>query len=155
MVKTASGKTGMRSFEVMEALKHGGCKTKSHTGRYVSKTPFQAAAKAFTRLCRHKKIRGQCTLAIAVRETTQGSNHKVYRYKFKRSKLPEPKIMMEGTDREYVIEYNVKGNSLKDNSPCKKPGQSRGRMRSKTRGRVGRKLTGNNVRRLRSRRAKQ
>tara|TARA_B100001093_G_C26677389_1_gene948900 strand:- start:415 stop:882 length:468 start_codon:yes stop_codon:yes gene_type:complete len=155
MVKSSTGKMNMRSFEVMEAFKHGGCKTKSHAGRYVARTPFQAAAKAFTRLCKYKRIRGQCTLVVAVRETTSGSVHKVYRYKLKRSKLPEPLVMMEGTNKEFVIEYNVSGKSLKDNSPCKKPGQSRGRMKSKTRGRVGKKLTGNNVRRLRSRRAKQ
>ena len=43
MVKSASGKMNMRSFEVVEASKHGGCKTKSKPGRYVKRTPYGAA----------------------------------------------------------------------------------------------------------------
>lgn len=149
MVKSASGKMNMRSFEVVEASKHGGCKTKSKPGRYVKRTPYGAALNAFSRLCAKKRIKGQCTLVVGVRETTAGSKHKVFRYKMKRAKLAQPLIMMEGTDREYVIEYKSSGKSLKGQGPgCKTPGQTRGRMKTKTRGRKGRKLTGNNVRRI-------
>lgn len=154
MVKTASGKTNMRSFEVVEASKHGGCKTKSKPGRYVARTPFGAARKAFNKLCAKKRIRGQCTLIVGVRETTAGSAHKVFRYKMKRAKLSPPLIMMEGTNNEYVIEYSTTGKAVAGNGePCKKPGQTRGRMKSKTRGRMSRRLRPNNVRRMRSRRA--
>jgi len=149
MVKSASGKMNMRSFEVVESSKHGGCKTKSKPGRYIKRTPYAAALNAFNRLCAKKRIKGQCTLIVGVRETTAGSKHKVFRYKMKRGKLSVPLIMMEGTNSEYVIEYKSSGKSLKGDGPgCKTPGQTRGRMKTKTRGKKARRLSGNNVRKL-------
>ena len=53
-------------------------------GRYISSTPASAARKAGSQICRQKAIRGQCTLYIAVQETTQGSAGKIFYYKIKR-----------------------------------------------------------------------
>ena len=62
MVKSSSGKTGMRSFVVVGVLKYGTGRTKSHPGRYISRTPVGAAKKAFNKLCRVKKIVGRCNM---------------------------------------------------------------------------------------------
>ena len=146
MVKSASGKKNMRSFEVIGAGKHGNCKTKSKPGRYVSRAPYGAALKAFNRLCAKKRIRGRCTLVMSIRETTAGSKHKVFKYKLTRSKLAVP-LVIKGKGGERVIEYSSSGKAVGSPEPCKKPGQTRGRMRTKTRARKAKRLTPNNVRR--------
>ena len=151
MVKSSSGKSGLRSFAVVGATRQGACKTKSRRGRYIGRTPGAAVKKAFNQLCRIKRIRGMCTLFITIQETTQGSAHKQYTYKLNRRKLKTPLIMMEGTDKEFVIEYGVKAKSTTAPKNCKNPGQSRGRAKKRT-ARRGRKSP-NNVRRLRSRQA--
>jgi hypothetical protein len=151
MVKSSSGKNGLRSFAVVGATRQGACKTKSHRGRYLGRSPAAAARKAFTELCRVKRIRGVCTLFVTVQETTQGSSHKVFTYKLSRLKLKTPLIMMEGTDNEYVIEYEVKAKSTGAPKDCANPGQSRGRAKKRT-ARRGRKSP-NNVRRLKSKRS--
>ena len=146
MVKNASGKHGYRSFTVLEVGKHGGCKTKfGKGGKYISKNPGSAVKKAFKELCRIKRIRGICTLVVSIRETTQDSNKKVYSYKCQRKKLEQPKIMMEGTNNEYVIEYKIEAKSIKGHLPCKNPGQSRGRRKKYT-SKKNRK-SANNIRR--------
>jgi hypothetical protein len=133
MVKNASGKQGYRSFTVLEVGKHGGCKTKfGGGGKYVSKNPGSAVKKAFRELCRIKRIRGVCTLVVTIRETTQGSKKKVYSYKCQRKKLPQPKIMMEGTNNEYVIEYKMEAKATTIPPSCKNPSQTRGRQKKYT-----------------------
>ena len=151
MVKSSSGKSGLRSFAIVGATRQGACKTKSRRGRYIGRTPAGAVRKAFNQLCRVKRIRGICTLFITIQETTQGSAHKMFTYKLSRHKLKKPLIMMEGTDKEFVIEYNVKVKSTSAPKDCKNPGQSRGRMKKRT-ARKTRKSP-NNVRRNRSRRS--
>ena len=107
MVKSASGKTNMRSFTVVDAKRIDGCPTKfsirGDTGRYISKDPRGAASKAFTRLCRVKRIRGQCAMYLSVRETTQGASNpdKTFTYKLRRFLLPEPVEIRPGVMREY------------------------------------------------------
>lgn len=152
MVKKASGKDGYRSFTIISAGKHGSCKTKfglkGNGGRYISRNASGAARKAFTELCRTKRIRGVCTLIITIKETTTGSNGKVYTYKLKRNKLKQPIIMMEGTDKEYVIEYNTTIKSVKTPVDCpdNKKGQTRGRKKRKTTRKH--KLYPNNVKKM-------
>lgn len=107
MVKSSSGKPDMRSFTVVDARRIDGCPTKfairGETGRYIGKDPRGAAAKAFTRLCRVKRIRGQCAMYLSVRETTQGASNpdKTFTYKLRRFKLPEPVEIRPGIMREY------------------------------------------------------
>ena len=81
MVKSSSGKRGLRSFAILGATRQGACKTKSRRGRYIARNPANAAKKAFNQLCRVKRIRGMCTLFLTIQETTQGSAHKKYTYK--------------------------------------------------------------------------
>ena len=132
MVKKTSGDEGYRSFTVIKVGKHGSCKTKGTGGRFINKTPAGAARKAFTELCRIKRIRGVCTLLITIQETTNGSACKVFTYKLNRIKLKKPLIRLEGTNNEFVIEYetNIKSTDIPED--CRNPGQSRGRKKKKT-----------------------
>lgn len=153
MVKTSSGKTGMRSFEVVSALKYGTGVTKSKPGRYVSRNPVGAARKAFNRLCRVKKIVGRCSMTVSVKELTRGSKGKVYHYKLLRKKRAVPQVVKRD-NVEYVVEYEVTAVAVEDpkktgqvkNSKKFKTKRSRGRMAKKTKKK--RRLTPNNVRRL-------
>lgn len=90
MKQLASGKT-VRTFTINGVSHSDGCPTKFKNLNYsgiftATKVPARAASKAATELCRVKRIRGQCTLYVALRETSQASKKKVYTYKIKRVK---------------------------------------------------------------------
>lgn len=105
MVKSASGKVGMRSFTVVDVRNANGSPTKFDSdSRYVNKTPAQAARKAGHDLCNRKRIHGRCVFLIRVQETTQGSNGKLFDYTFKRIKLDEPIVV---GDRKYFYTSKV------------------------------------------------
>ena len=152
MVKSASGKVGLRSFTVIDTGKHGGCKTKFKGGLYKSRNPAAAAKKAFRELCRVKRIRGVCTLIIILRETTQGSTKKTFSYKLNRHKLKIPKLIKIG-NTEVVYEYESTAKSIEVPISCRNPGQTRGRKKSKTSKK--RSLKPNNVRKLLNRLSKK
>lgn len=120
MVKK-NGNTGLRSFTIEKVGKQGSCMTKGSGGRFISKGHLGAASKAFTKLCRMKKIKGQCTLLVSMRETTRGSACKVRSYMCKRMKLAKPLVMKAGTPSEYKIHYASKVKAVKkaDTIPCK------------------------------------
>jgi len=110
-----------RSFTVIDIRKpgQGGKKTSipSDGGRYVSKTPFSAARKGFSKACREKRIRGQCTLIVTIQETTRGEDGKIFSYKLKREKLKEPKEItrgggMFGSGMPITIEYSISGKAV-------------------------------------------
>ena len=145
MVKNASGKEGYRSFTVIDVGKHGGCKTKFNGGKYISKNPGGAAKKAFKELCRTKRIKGVCTLIVTIRETTKNSSKKVYSYKLNRRKLAKPLIMMEGSNKEYLIEYKTESKSINVPPKCLNPGQTVGRRKKRTTRKL--RMSPNNVRR--------
>ncbi len=134
MVVNNSGKKNLRSFEIVNAVKESGCETKFNKNtRLVGRTPVGAARKAFSGLCRVKNIKGQCTLMVQIRETTQGSSKKEYIYKCKRMKLKNPIVMMEGKPNEYKIEYTTTAKSAKSLPKCgKKSKKSSGRMKRRT-----------------------
>ena len=131
MVKKGK-KSGYRSFTVVRVGKHGSCKTKGNGGRFISAAPQGAAKKAFSEFCRTKRIRGVCTLLVTIRETTTGSRSKEYTYKLNRRKLKDPVVRLEGTDKEYLIEYTTDIKSVKGEIPCKREGQSKGRPMKRT-----------------------
>lgn len=127
MVKTASGKVGMRSFTVVDVRNANGSSTKfDKDSRYVNRTPAQAARKAGHDLCNRKRIRGRCVFLVRVQETTQGSSGKTFDYTFKRIKLDEPIVVGE---RKYF--YTSKVYSEKNTSKFGKDTKSKkssGRM---------------------------
>ena len=119
MVKK-DGLDGYRSFTVVNATKHDGCLTKFKEGRYISSSPFGAAKKAFSELCRVKNIKGVCTFIITIQETTEGSNKKKFSYKLNRKKLSTPIIRLKGTNNEFIIHYETTGKSVNSPGTCKK-----------------------------------
>ena len=128
-----SKKRTERTFTIHMAKHIDGCPTKftraDYTGRYTGSSPSGAASKALTQLCSVKKIKSQCTLYISMRETTQGSNKKVFHYMCKRMKLKEP---IEISDGNFVKYKPVVHKVLESDIPkCKKSQKSSGPMKSK------------------------
>ena len=121
-----------RSFKVHAVSKHKNQLTKFKEGRYIARDPATAAKKAFNLLCRLKRIKGQCALHIAMKETTAGSKKKVYKYKANRYKLNTPKVFKQGTPDEYSVVYDSKIHTDKkfDFVGSQKGFKSRGRMKS-------------------------
>jgi len=124
--------TGKRSFAINNAYHIDGCKTKfsrkDYDTRLVGHSAQRAAMKALTGLCEVKKIKGQCALYIEVRETTQGSKHKVYAYKCRRVKKDSPLVVGERTYKYDMICKPVKFIPTKK---CVKSRKSSGSMRSR------------------------
>jgi hypothetical protein len=122
--------SGKRSFTINNAYHVDGCKTKfshkDYTGRFIKISAQRAASSALTELCHAKRIRGQCTIYIEMRETTQGSNHKLYGYKCKRVKYDTP-VERAGIKFYY---YNKCTPVRIPTEKCPKSHKSSGRMKS-------------------------
>lgn len=125
-------RNGKRSFTIVDARHNDGCPTKfankGYTGEFVSSTPAGAASKAASGLCRVKRIKGKCSFFVSVRETTQGSNKKVFKYKVTRSKRKTP-IELKGR----TIEYENRTKSMKTFPGCGHSHKSSGRKISRSR----------------------
>ena len=123
-----------RSFCISAVKNVSGCVTKFSKGRYLSSNPGSAAKKAFTRLCNLKNIKGKCTFIVTIKETTKGSKGKEFTYKIERTKLKKPLVMMEGTDKEFKIEFETKAKKHAKIENCKE-GRARtpGPMKKKSR----------------------
>ena len=121
--------SGKRSFTINNAYHVDGCKTKfshkDYTGRFIKISAQRAASSALTELCHAKKIRGQCTIYIEMRETTQGSKHKLYAYKCKRTKYDTP-VERAGVKFYY---YNKCTPVRIPTEKCPKSHKSSGRMK--------------------------
>jgi len=124
--------SGKRSFTIHHAYHVDGCPTKfsyaDYTGRYEAYIPQRAAEKALIHLCHVKRIRGQCTLYIEMRETTQGSNHKIFAYKVKRIRYATPKVV---GDRTYYYSRHAVAVDRVPTEKCPKSHKSSGRMISR------------------------
>ena len=122
--------SGKRSFTINNAYHVDGCKTKfshkDYTGRFIKISAQRAASSALTELCHAKRIRGQCTIYIEMRETTQGSKHKLYGYKCKRVKYDTP-VERAGIKFYY---YNKCTPVRIPTEKCPKSHKSSGRMKS-------------------------
>ena len=115
-----SKKAPMRSFTVEAAKDSNGKVTnfanKDYSGRYLNRNPAGAAKKAATQLCRDKKVKGTCVMTLHMRETTQNSKHKVFRYKLTRKKLAEP--------GPFGNQYEMKAKAVKSGMSSKKSKKS-------------------------------
>jgi hypothetical protein len=85
----------------------------SGNSRYESKTPGAAAAKAARRLFKEsaskKSTKMKDEIRFTLRETTQGSSGKLFRYIGIKRKLDEPKVVsIAGTNVTYTHTYHVK-----------------------------------------------
>jgi hypothetical protein len=123
--------SGKRSFTINNAYHIDGCTTKftrkDYEARLTGNSAQRAAMKALTGLCKVKKIKGQCALYIEMRETTQGSKHKIYAYKCKRVKKDTPLVIGDRTYNYDMICTPV--NSI-PTKKCSKSRKSSGSMRS-------------------------
>lgn len=74
-----------RSFSI-ESIKKtiGGSRVNYTGGRFMSDVPGSAAKKAFSKAYHHLNKRGPLSLIISIRETTQGSTHKIFKYRITR-----------------------------------------------------------------------
>ena len=95
-----------RSFTVEKIQTSSGKKKGSDNlgGRFLSSTPSGAAKKVGSKVCSNSSIKGQCTLYITIRETTQGSDHKEYTYKVKRILDP---VTIERNGVEITYRYRT------------------------------------------------
>jgi hypothetical protein len=129
MSPTLKNNKGKRSFTINNAYHTDGCKTKfshkDYTGRFIKISAQRAASAALTELCHAKRIRGQCTIYIEMRETTQGSKHKLYGYKCKRVKYDTP-VERAGIKFHY---YNKCTRVRIPTEKCSKSHKSSGRMK--------------------------
>lgn len=134
----------MRTFTVIGAYTSKGCKTKFRDGTtYTARKPAQAASKAFTALCRVKRIRGVAAYYVVIREKTRGSAKKEYSYLLHRNKLDEPLVRFPGTDKEFQIRYTNTITSKpvpKRRAKCK--GKSAGPMMKRRANQLGGNLDG-------------
>ena len=123
--------SGKRTFTINNAYHMDGCKTKfshkDYTGRFTKHSAQRAAMNALTQLCHVKKIKGQCALYIEMRETTQGSKHKLYPYHCNRVKKSKP-LVIEGLPTRH---YDMVCKPVRiPSEKCEKSHKSSGRMRS-------------------------
>jgi hypothetical protein len=83
-------------------------------GRYTGDTPKQAASKSYTKYIQRLKAKGKGvpkSTTIYLRESTRGSNRKVYGYVASRVKLAEPQeltIKDNTTGEKKTITYNYR-----------------------------------------------
>jgi len=95
-MKAGGVRKGDRYFKLIDA------KTLKSYGRYTGETPKQAASKGFTKLLqkfKEQKKNPPKEMTIYLRESTRGSNRKVYGYSAIRQKLDEPQEL-EIKDKE-------------------------------------------------------
>jgi len=118
-----------RTFTIHTVTTVNGCVTKKpKSTRYHSSSAIGAAKKAHTVLCARKRTKGTCTFLITMRETTQGSNKKLYTYKVSRHLLDEPVELNSGVTFEYEV-VAKKARTKKKSKKCRR--QSPGKIRSR------------------------
>lgn len=86
----------------------------NYQGRFESKTPGSAALKACRRLFQvlKKDQTKKTEIRFALRETTMGSNHKIFHYTGLKKKLDNPVEVTRG-DSTIKIEYEYKAKACK------------------------------------------
>lgn len=82
-------------------------------GRYVSASPYQAAAKATRALYKEKKAAKKSSLRFTLRETTRAGEGGLYTYIGSKEKLDEPRIVERG-DVKLTISHIYKVKSCKE-----------------------------------------
>ena len=90
-----------RSFTIESIKKTKGGKVNYTGGRFISETPAASAKKAFSKAYHHLNAKGPLSLKITMRETTQGSAHKMFEYRVTR-KAERVEVERDGE----VIVYN-------------------------------------------------
>ena len=100
--RRASNNKDMRHFVLVEVNGRHVQERGTYSINRATGSPRSAASKAFTQLCEKRRMKGQCEVRFAIRETTQGSNKKVYFYHGKRVTLKKPKVVeRDGREIKY------------------------------------------------------
>lgn len=98
----------MRTFTI-EALYKNCRKLKFRGGRFISNTPYGAVKKSFASVQEHYGKKALKKYIIHLRETTQGSEHKIFKYHVKR--IDEPiELKLNGT--VVTFKYHTKVKSI-------------------------------------------
>jgi hypothetical protein len=82
-------------------------------GRFISASPYQAAAKAARGLFKDKKAAKMTAVRFTLRETTRAGDGGLYTYIGLKEKLDEPKIVERG-DVKITIEHLYKVKACKE-----------------------------------------
>ncbi len=91
----------MRSFTIVKIVSSKDNKKINYTGgRFLSETPSSAARKAFSKAFHYKNGKIN-SMKVTIRETTQDSNHKEYKYRVTRK--PHETTIKRGKEE---ITYN-------------------------------------------------
>lgn len=90
-----------RSFTIESIQRTRGGRVNYTGGRFISETPSGAAKKAFSKAYHSINATGPLSLKIKIRETTQGSLHKIYDYRVTRK---SEKVEVERNGE--IITYN-------------------------------------------------
>lgn len=90
-----------RSFTIESIQRTRGGRVNYTGGRFISETPSGAAKKAFSKVYHSINATGPLSLKIKIRETTQGSLHKIYDYRVTRK---SEKVEVERNGE--IITYN-------------------------------------------------
>lgn len=81
-------------------------------GRYKSKSPSSAAKKAASRMF---KMTNKKHIVFTIRQTTQGTNKKMYKYRAENVKLDKPVILnIKGVEIIYNHKIDIKPLSISD-----------------------------------------
>jgi hypothetical protein len=98
----------MRSFTIESVHKPNGTKVNYDGGRFVGPRPSDAVRKMFTKA---NTSTGSTSLNITLRETTQGSAGKTFKYKV--TKVPEEKtVVRNGVEVTFHFTTKVKAMSV-------------------------------------------
>ena len=96
----------MRSFTILDITKTNGNKVNYTEGRFIGETPGSVVKKCFSHAYRH--CRKNCnSMKITIRETTQNSLKKEYRYRVTRIK-DHRIVERDGEEIEYTYSTRVK-----------------------------------------------
>lgn len=95
-----------RSFTIVSIEKVGGGKSSYKDGRFLSNTPSGAARKMFSKA--HNHCNGKCnSFKITLRETTQNSLKKEFKYRVSRVKQ-ETEVEYKGETITHLFTTKVK-----------------------------------------------
>ena len=97
-----------RSFTITYVFDVSGKINRKITGgRYLSSTPSSAAKKAGQKICQISNVKGLCSFILYLKETTQGSAKKIYKYRIKRVKCNKS-VIRDGVEINYHHQFIVK-----------------------------------------------
>ena len=94
-----------RSFTIIEIKSKDTNINKKVGGRFISKTPMNAAKKAFSKILNKNKEK-YFKMTLKIKETTRNSNKKTFTYKLSRVFKKNPEKVKIG-NKEIIYNYDV------------------------------------------------